>query len=112
MAFGIIGRKRGMTRIFDAEGRAVPVTVIEASPNRITRLVDQARQGYRAVQVTWGSKKPARLNRAAAGIFAAGGIAGCAAQAAASASRPCATGSSTRASNERTPAYQLGNCFA
>lgn len=74
MALGIIGRKRGMTRIFDAEGRAVPVTVIEASPNRVTRLVNQDRQGYRAVQVTWGSKKPARLNKAEAGIFAKTGV--------------------------------------
>ena len=74
MTLGIIGRKRGMTRIFDAEGRAVPVTVIEASPNRVTRLVDQDRQGYRAVQVTWGAKKPARLKRAEAGIFAKTGV--------------------------------------
>lgn len=74
MALGIIGRKRGMTRIFDAEGRAVPVTVIEAGPNRVTRLVEQDRQGYRAVQVTWGSRKPAHLNKAAAGIFAKTGV--------------------------------------
>ena len=74
MALGIIGRKRGMTRIFDAEGRAVPVTVIEASPNRVTRLVEQDRQGYRAVQVTWGSRKPACLNKAEAGVFAKTGV--------------------------------------
>ena len=74
MALGIIGRKRGMTRIFDAEGRAVPVTVIEASPNRVTRMVEQDRQGYRAVQVTWGSKKPKHLNKAEAGIFAKTGV--------------------------------------
>ena len=74
MTLGIIGRKRGMTRIFDAEGQAVPVTVIEASPNRVTRLVDQDRQGYRAVQVTWGSRKPVRLKKAEAGIFAKTGV--------------------------------------
>ena len=74
MALGIIGRKRGMTRIFDAEGRAVPVTVIEASPNRVTRLVEQDRQGYRAVQVTWGHKKPASLNKAETGVFAKTGV--------------------------------------
>jgi len=74
MALGIIGRKRGMTRIFDAEGQAVPVTVIEAVPNRVTRLVEQARQGYRAVQVTWGNKKPSSLNKAETGVFAKAGV--------------------------------------
>jgi len=74
MTLGIIGRKRGMTRIFDAEGQAVPVTVIEAVPNRVTRLVEQARQGYRAVQVTWGTRKPASLNKAETGVFAKTGV--------------------------------------
>ena len=74
MALGIIGRKRGMTRIFDEEGQAVPVTVIEAIPNRVTRLVDQARQGYRAVQVTWGGKKAVHLNKAETGVYAKTGV--------------------------------------
>lgn len=49
MTIGIIGRKRGMTRIFNDEGQSVPVTVIEAVPNRITQLKDAEEDGYRAV---------------------------------------------------------------
>ena len=74
MTLGIIGRKRGMTRIFDAEGQAVPVTVIEAGPNRVTRLLEPDHQGYRAVQVTWGNRKPASLNKAETGVFAKAGV--------------------------------------
>ena len=70
MTIGIIGRKRGMTRVFNEEGQSVPVTVIEAVPNRIVRLIDTDHQGYRAVQITWGSKKPAAINKPEAGIFA------------------------------------------
>lgn len=70
MTIGIIGRKRGMTRVFNEEGQSIPVTVIEAIPNRVTRLIDTDRQGYRAVQIAWGSKKPVNLNKAIAGIYA------------------------------------------
>ena len=74
MTLGIVGRKRGMTRVFNEEGRSIPVTVIEAGPNRVTRLTDVDREGYRAVQVAWGSKKPARVNKAMAGIYAKANI--------------------------------------
>ena len=70
MTIGIIGRKRGMTRIFNEEGQSIPVTVIEAVPNRVTRLTDTERQGYRAVQITWGKKKPATVSKAIAGVYA------------------------------------------
>lgn len=70
MTIGIIGHKRGMTRVFNESGESVPVTVIEASPNRVTRLLTEEAQGYRAVQVTWGSKKASRLSKAQAGQFA------------------------------------------
>jgi large subunit ribosomal protein L3 len=70
MALGIVGRKRGMTRIFNEDGESIPVTVIEASPNRVMRLTEGSREGYRAVQVAWGGKKPARLNKALAAVFA------------------------------------------
>ncbi len=69
MTIGIIGRKRGMTRIFDAEGQSVPVTVIEAQPNRVTRLIEADRDGYRAVQVAWGTKKPSLVNKPLAGVY-------------------------------------------
>lgn len=70
MTIGIIGHKRGMTRVFNDSGESVPVTVIEATPNRVTRLLTEEAQGYRAVQVTWGSKKASRLSKAQAGQFA------------------------------------------
>lgn len=70
MTIGIIGQKRGMTRVFNDSGESVPVTVIEATPNRVTRLLTEEAQGYRAVQVTWGSKKASRLSKAQAGQFA------------------------------------------
>ena len=74
MTIGIIGRKRGMTQVFTEEGRSISVTVIEASPNRVTRLTDPDKDGYRAIQVAWGSKKPARVNKALTGIFAKAGV--------------------------------------
>jgi len=75
MTIGIIGRKRGMTRVFNEEGQSIPVTVIVAEPNRVTRLIDQDRDGYRAVQIAWGHKKPTKVNKAITGIFAKAEIA-------------------------------------
>jgi large subunit ribosomal protein L3 len=69
MTVGIIGRKRGMTRVFTDEGLSIPVTVIEAIPNRVTHLTSTDKQGYRAVQITWGRKKPASINKALAGVY-------------------------------------------
>lgn len=74
MPIGIIGRKRGMTRIFDAEGQSVPVTVVEAAPNRVVRLVSPDRQGYRAVQITWGAKKASHLSKPQMGVYAGAGV--------------------------------------
>jgi large subunit ribosomal protein L3 len=56
-----------MTRIFTDDGVSIPVTVIEAAPNRVTSLVDADQRGYRAVQVAWGSRKKSRINRPVAG---------------------------------------------
>lgn len=73
MAIGLIGRKRGMTRIFTEEGASVPVTVIEALPNRVTRVKSAESDGYTAIQVTTGSVKPSRVNKPATGQFAKAG---------------------------------------
>ncbi|MEZ5565618.1 MAG: 50S ribosomal protein L3 [Gammaproteobacteria bacterium] len=73
MAIGLIGRKRGMTRIFTEDGASVPVTVIEALPNRVMRVKSAESDGYTAVQVTTGSVKPSRINKADAGQFAKAG---------------------------------------
>ncbi len=74
MAIGIVGRKVGMTRIFLEDGTSVPVTVIEATPNRVTQLRTVDTDGYRALQVTAGSKKANRLNKAEMGHFAKAGV--------------------------------------
>ncbi|HUO81654.1 MAG TPA: 50S ribosomal protein L3 [Gammaproteobacteria bacterium] len=74
MAIGLVGRKCGMTRIFTENGESVPVTVIEASPNRITRVKSAETDGYRALQVTAGTCKASRMARPAAGQFARAGV--------------------------------------
>ena len=63
MAIGLIGRKVGMTRVFTEDGASVPVTVIEATPNRVTQLRTADTDGYRALQVTTGEKKASRVNK-------------------------------------------------
>jgi len=70
MAIGLVGRKRGMTRVFTEDGASVPVTVIEALPNRVTRVKSPDSDGYTALQVTTGSVKPSRINKALAGQYA------------------------------------------
>lgn len=70
MSIGIVGRKRGMSRVFTEEGNSIPVTVIEATPNRVTRLIEQDQAGYRAVQVAWGSRRSNLINKPSAGILA------------------------------------------
>ena len=74
MTIGIVGNKRGMTRIFTKEGQSVPVTVIEASPNRITILSDIDHNGYRAIQVAYGNKRRNLINKPQAGTLAKAGI--------------------------------------
>ena len=74
MAIGVVGRKAGMTRIFTDEGQAIPVTVIQVDPNRITELKTQERDGYRAVQVTKGARRASRISKPEAGHFAKNGV--------------------------------------
>jgi large subunit ribosomal protein L3 len=70
MPIGLVGRKCGMTRIFTEAGESIPVTVIEALPNRVTTLRTVERDGYRAVQVTFGDQVANRLTKPEAGHFA------------------------------------------
>jgi large subunit ribosomal protein L3 len=74
MSIGIVGRKVGMTRIFNEDGVSIPVTVIEATPNRVTQLFTVDNDGYKALQVTAGTKKASRVNKAQAGHFAKAGV--------------------------------------
>ena len=74
MKIGLVGRKRGMTRIFTEDGNSVPVTVIEVSPNRVTQLKSEENDGYRSVQVTLGSRRPSLVNKPVAGHYAQAGV--------------------------------------
>ena len=70
MALGLIGKKRGMTRVFTEDGRSVPVTVVEVNSNRVVRIKSTDTDGYDSVQVTWGSKRANLVNKPLAGEFA------------------------------------------
>jgi len=74
MTIGVIGRKAGMTRIFTEDGVSVPVTVIEVSPNRVSQVKTTENDGYRAVQVTVGSRKASRVKKPMAGHFLKAGV--------------------------------------
>ncbi|MDJ0711777.1 MAG: 50S ribosomal protein L3 [Woeseiaceae bacterium] len=71
MTMGLVGRKCGMTRVFTDDGISIPVTVIEAQPNRITQVKTVETDGYRALQVAAGDRKASRVSKPAAGHFAA-----------------------------------------
>jgi large subunit ribosomal protein L3 len=72
---GLVGRKRGMTRVFTDAGETVPVTVIEALPNRVTQIKSAETDGYRAVQVAVGSRRASRVSKAVAGHYAKANVA-------------------------------------
>ena len=74
MAIGLIGRKAGMTRVFTEDGASVPVTVIEVQPNRVTQVKTDEVDGYRAIKVTTGVRRPTRVRKPAAGHFAKAGV--------------------------------------
>jgi large subunit ribosomal protein L3 len=71
MTMSLVGRKCGMTRVFTEDGVSIPVTVIEAQPNRITQVKTLETDGYRALQVSAGSRRASRVGKPAAGHFAA-----------------------------------------
>ena len=66
---GLVGRKAGMSRVFTEDGKSVPVTLIEATPNRITQIKTVDADGYSAVQVTAGVKRAALVNKTGAGHY-------------------------------------------
>ena len=70
MTMDLVGRKCGMTRVFTDDGVSIPVTVIEAQPNRITQVKTVEADGYRALQVCAGSRKASRVSKPQAGHFA------------------------------------------
>jgi large subunit ribosomal protein L3 len=74
MTIGLIGRKRGMTRVFTEQGESIPVTVIEVSPNRVTQVKTVETDGYSALQVTFGTKRNSLVTKPEAGHFSKGGV--------------------------------------
>ena len=74
MSLGLVGRKIGMTRVFAEDGVSIPVTVLDMSNNRVTQIKTDETDGYVAVQLSFGSRKASRVNRAQAGHFAKAGV--------------------------------------
>ena len=70
----IVGEKVGMTQVWDDQHRAIPVTVVRVSPLRIVQIKTPERDGYAALQVTFGTRKASALNRPEAGHFAKAGV--------------------------------------
>ena len=70
MTIGLVGRKCGMSRVFTDDGRSVPVTLIEATPNRVTQVKTLETDGYNAVQVSAGAKRAALISKPLAGHYA------------------------------------------
>ncbi len=78
MSVGIVGRKCGMTRVFNDDGISVPVTVVEVDPNRVTQVKTDEADGYPAVQVTAGKRRSSRVTKPLAGHYAKAKVeAGC-----------------------------------
>ena len=74
MSLGLVGRKIGMTRVFTEDGSSLPVTVLEVFNNRVTQVKSVATDGYTAVQLAHGARRPGRVNKAAAGHYAKVGV--------------------------------------
>jgi len=70
MTIGLVGRKCGMTRVFTDAGESIPVTVVEVLANRVTQVKGDEADGYRAVQVTYGKRRPQLLTKSVAGHYA------------------------------------------
>ena len=70
MSIGLVGRKCGMSRLFTEDGRSIPVTLIEATPNRVTQLKTDETDGYTAIQVAVGVKRASLLSAPAKGHYA------------------------------------------
>lgn len=74
MTIGVVGRKCGMTRIFTDDGLSIPVTVLEIEPNRVTQVKSLETDGYRAYQVTVGTRRASRVTKPQAGHYAKAGV--------------------------------------
>lgn len=74
MSLGLLGTKAGMTRVFTEDGRSVPVTVIEVTPNKVSQVKTVETDGYNSIQVTTGARKASRVSKPESGHFAKAGV--------------------------------------
>lgn len=74
MSLGLVGKKLGMSRVFNEDGRSVPVTVLGVAANRVTQVKTRESDGYDSVQVTVGARRPNRVTKPMAGHFAKAGV--------------------------------------
>ncbi len=74
MSLGLVGRKVGMTRIFTDDGVSIPVTVLDVSNNRVAQIKTPEVDGYAAVQVVYGVRRPSRVSKSMAGHLAKAGV--------------------------------------
>jgi large subunit ribosomal protein L3 len=74
MKIGLLGRKIGMTRVYDSNGKATPVTVIEAEGNSVVQIKTPEKEGYSAIQVGFEAQKESRLNKAELGHLKKAGV--------------------------------------
>jgi large subunit ribosomal protein L3 len=74
MSLGLVGRKIGMTRVFAEDGTSIPVTVLDVANNRVTQIKTPETDGYSAVQVTFGKRRPSRVAKPQAGHLAKAGV--------------------------------------
>lgn len=74
MSLGLVGRKVGMTRVFAEDGSTVPVTVLDVSNNRVTQIKTPESDGYAAVQVAFGKRRPSRVGKPLVGHLAKAGV--------------------------------------
>ena len=99
MALELLCRKLGMTQIFAEDGECIPVTVLEAGPNTVIQKKTDDKDGYTALQIGFGERRPSRTTRALAGHFAAAGVA------------PKQTVQEVRVSAEELEAHDVGSEF-
>ena len=71
---GVLGEKLGMTQVFDANNRIIPVTVVKAGPCVVTQIRTPEKDGYSAVQIAYGAVDPRKVNKPEAGHFAKAGV--------------------------------------
>ncbi len=75
MAIEFMCRKIGMTQLFSESGECIPVTVLDAGPNRVVQKKSEERDGYSALQLGYGERRPSRTSKAERGHFAKAGVA-------------------------------------